>query len=163
MAHASEIISQLRAHRMQIREVPVQIDYTEYSLAKGQSSLNSINILFDLCHRKVPQMTFKYFLVAVLIGFIFYLLLLRASRCPAQGRSSSVVVLTMLVFAIQPDWSTEVAQQVGISRGVDLLFYLSHLTLFFVAFVYFLKFKKMEARLTKLVRQLALDRARANP
>ena len=67
----------------------------------------------------------------------------------------------MLVFAIQPDWSTSVAQRVGISRGVDLLFYLSHLTLFFVAFVYFLKFKKMEARFTKLVRQLALDRARS--
>jgi glycosyltransferase involved in cell wall biosynthesis len=48
MAHASEIISQLRAHKMVIREVPVQIHYTEYSLAKGQSSLNSINILFDL-------------------------------------------------------------------------------------------------------------------
>lgn len=48
MAHASQIISQLRQHGMQIREVPVQIHYTEYSLAKGQSSLNSINILFDL-------------------------------------------------------------------------------------------------------------------
>jgi len=56
-----------------------------------------------------------------------------------------------------------VAQQVGISRGVDLLFYLSHLTLFFIAFVYFLKFKNMEARFVKLVRELALDRARANP
>jgi glycosyltransferase involved in cell wall biosynthesis len=48
MAHASEIVSQLRAHAMTIREVPVQIRYTEYSLAKGQSSLNAINILFDL-------------------------------------------------------------------------------------------------------------------
>jgi glycosyltransferase involved in cell wall biosynthesis len=48
MAHASEIISQLRQHNMLIREVPVRIDYTEYSLAKGQSSLNSINILLDL-------------------------------------------------------------------------------------------------------------------
>lgn len=48
MAHASEIISQLREHKMQIREVPVHIHYTEYSLAKGQSSLNSINILFEL-------------------------------------------------------------------------------------------------------------------
>ena len=48
MAHASEIISQLRTHGMQIREVPVQIHYTEYSLAKGQSSLNAINILVDL-------------------------------------------------------------------------------------------------------------------
>ena len=107
-------------------------------------------------------MTFKYFLVAVLIGFIFYLLLL--PRLDAVRKAViAFVVLTMLVFAIQPDWSTDVAHRVGVSRGVDLLFYVSHLVLFFVAFLYFLKFKKMEARLTKLVRQLALERARAEP
>jgi hypothetical protein len=83
-------------------------------------------------------MTFKYFLVAVLIGFIFYLLLLR--RLDVLRKAViSVVVLTMLVFAIQPDWSTSVAHLVGISRGVDLLFYLSHLTLF--SCCPFLKFK----------------------
>ena len=48
MAHASEIVTQLREHEMTIKEVPVQINYTAYSLAKGQSSLNSINILVDL-------------------------------------------------------------------------------------------------------------------
>lgn len=104
-------------------------------------------------------MTFKYFLVVVLIGFIFYLLLLPRLDMLRKG-VIFLVVLTMLVFAVQPDWSTGVAQRVGISRGVDLLFYLSHLTLLFVAFVYFLKFRKMEARFTKLVRELALDRAR---
>lgn len=105
-------------------------------------------------------MTFKYLLVAVLIGFIFYLLLL-----PRVGHLRKIaifaIVLTMLAFAIHPDWSSIVAQRVGISRGVDLLFYLSHLMLLFIAFVYFLKFKAMEARLTKLVRQLALEDARA--
>ena len=105
-------------------------------------------------------MTFKYFLIAALIGFIFYLLLLPRLDHLRKG-VIFVVVLTMLVFAIQPDWSTVVAQRVGVSRGVDLLFYLSHLILFFFAFVYFLKFKKMEARFTKLVRQLALERARS--
>lgn len=104
-------------------------------------------------------MTFKYFLIAVLIGFIFYLLLLPRLDVLRKG-AIFVVVLTMLVFAIQPDWSTEVARGVGISRGVDLLFYLSHLTLFFLVFVYFLKFKRIEARFTKLVRQLALERSR---
>ncbi len=104
-------------------------------------------------------MTFKYFLVAVLIGFIFYVLLL--PRLGALRKAVIfAVVLAMLVFAIHPDWSTSVAQRVGVSRGVDLLFYLSHLVLFFVAFLYFLKFKKMEARFTKLVRQLALQQAR---
>ena len=104
-------------------------------------------------------MTFKYFLVAVLIGFIFYLLLLPRVGYLRKGVIFAVV-LTMLVFAIRPDWSTSVADAVGISRGADLLFYLSHLTLFFVAFVYFVKFKEMEVRFTKLVRQLALDTAR---
>lgn len=48
MAYASEITSQLVQHRMSIHEVPVQIIYTAYSLGKGQSSFNSVNILIDL-------------------------------------------------------------------------------------------------------------------
>lgn len=106
-------------------------------------------------------MTFKYFLIAVLVGFIFYLILLPRLDVIRKG-VIFIVVLTMLIFAVQPDWSTEVANRVGVTRGVDLLFYLAHLTLFFVAFVYFLKFKKMEARVTKLVRQLALEQSRMN-
>ena len=105
-------------------------------------------------------MTFKYFLVAALIGFSFYLLSL-----PSIGYFRKGVIFTfvavMLTFAIQPDWSTDIAKIVGISRGVDLLFYVSHLTLFFIAFLYFLKLKKMELRVTKLVRQLALEPGRA--
>lgn len=106
-------------------------------------------------------MSFKYFLVVVLISFIFYLLLLPRLGLVRKG-AIFTVVLTMLVFAVHPDWTTDVAHHVGVSRGVDLLFYLAHLMLLFVAFVYFLRFKKMEARLTKLVRQIALERARTN-
>ena len=106
-------------------------------------------------------MTFKYFLVAVLISFIFYLLLLPRVGYLRKG-VIFVFVLVMLIFAIQPDWSTYVAHLVGISRGVDLLFYLTHLILLFIAFVYFLKLKEMELRFTKLVRELALEAARTN-
>jgi len=104
-------------------------------------------------------MTFKYFLIAVLTGFIFYLLLLPRVGYLRKGVIFAFV-MTMLVFAIQPDWSNSVAKAVGISRGADLQFYLSHLTLFFIAFIYFVKFKEMEVRFTKLVRQLALENAR---
>lgn len=48
MAHASEILSEIARNKLVCREVPVTIRYTEYSKAKGQSLLNSINILFDL-------------------------------------------------------------------------------------------------------------------
>lgn len=46
MAHATEIIFKTKGYRYQ--EIPVQIIYSQYSLNKGQKSLNSINILIDL-------------------------------------------------------------------------------------------------------------------
>jgi glycosyltransferase involved in cell wall biosynthesis len=48
MAHASEIVVQLGATRLPWREFPIEVLYTDYSRAKGQSLLNSINILVDL-------------------------------------------------------------------------------------------------------------------
>ena len=48
MAYASELIAQLARHGMVIHEVPVRITYSEYSLRKGQSSMNFVNILIDL-------------------------------------------------------------------------------------------------------------------
>ncbi len=51
MAHASEIVSFLANHDFRVREVPVQILYTDYSMAKGQSLINGVNILFDFSLR----------------------------------------------------------------------------------------------------------------
>lgn len=51
MAHASEIISLVASKKWTYREVPVLIEYTEYSKSKGQSVWNSINILRDLLLR----------------------------------------------------------------------------------------------------------------
>ncbi|WP_455952634.1 glycosyltransferase family 2 protein [Arcanobacterium haemolyticum] len=48
MAHASEIVSAISAHKLRYAEEPVLIEYTDYSRAKGQSLWNSINILSDL-------------------------------------------------------------------------------------------------------------------
>ncbi|WP_154795238.1 glycosyltransferase family 2 protein [Occultella kanbiaonis] len=48
MAHASEIVLQLGRTRLPWREYPVHVLYTEYSKGKGQSVLNSVNILVDL-------------------------------------------------------------------------------------------------------------------
>ncbi|MDO5726901.1 MAG: glycosyltransferase family 2 protein [Bowdeniella nasicola] len=51
MAHASEIVSQLAQTDLPWAEAPVHIRYTDYSRAKGQSLLNSVNILVDLLMR----------------------------------------------------------------------------------------------------------------
>jgi glycosyltransferase involved in cell wall biosynthesis len=52
MAHASEIVAQLARARVRVVEVPVTILYTEYSMSKGQSLINGVNILFDLSVRQ---------------------------------------------------------------------------------------------------------------
>ncbi len=48
MAHASEIIERISNGKWRYKEVPITIKYTEYSVAKGQSMFNAVNILFDI-------------------------------------------------------------------------------------------------------------------
>ncbi len=51
MAHATEIVLQLGNTGLPWAEYPVELLYTDYSKAKGQSVLNSVNILVDLVVR----------------------------------------------------------------------------------------------------------------
>lgn len=53
MAHASEILFNIRKHRLRYQEVPATVLYTAYSKKKGQSALNSVRILFDLVLHKL--------------------------------------------------------------------------------------------------------------
>jgi len=48
MAHASELLDQIRLHRLRFVEVPVTIRYTPAGLAKGQSNLAALRILGEL-------------------------------------------------------------------------------------------------------------------
>lgn len=48
MAHATEILFEIRKHGLAYKEVPVRISYSEYSKRMGQGAWNSIRIFFDL-------------------------------------------------------------------------------------------------------------------
>lgn len=47
MGHASEIIKMIGNRGWRVTEIPVTILYTEYSMKKGQSIINGVNILFE--------------------------------------------------------------------------------------------------------------------
>lgn len=51
MAHASEITDQIGKAKLRYVEQPVHIIYTDYSRRKGQSLLNSVNILTELLYK----------------------------------------------------------------------------------------------------------------
>ena|ERR1700722_9852330 len=53
MAHASEILQKIGAEHLAFVEVPVRVDYTKYSLKKGQSGFDSVKILLDLLYRSI--------------------------------------------------------------------------------------------------------------
>jgi len=53
MAHASEILFEIKKHQLRIREAPVNIQYSNYSKKKGQSAWDSIKVLFDLVLHKL--------------------------------------------------------------------------------------------------------------
>lgn len=48
MAHASELLAVLKRSGLRYREVPVTVLYTDYSMRKGQKSINSVNIAMDV-------------------------------------------------------------------------------------------------------------------
>ncbi len=52
MEHASQIVEEIKKKKLRYVEVPVTITYTDYSMAKGQSSWNSIKIGFRMIFRK---------------------------------------------------------------------------------------------------------------
>lgn len=52
MEHASEILSEIKKKKLKYKEVPVVIKYTKYSMEHGQSSWNSLKILYKtILHR----------------------------------------------------------------------------------------------------------------
>jgi glycosyltransferase involved in cell wall biosynthesis len=55
MAHASEILAQIAASGLPYVEVPVRIEYTAYSVGKGQRLGDALTILLDLFARRLTR------------------------------------------------------------------------------------------------------------
>jgi glycosyltransferase involved in cell wall biosynthesis len=53
MSHASEILFEIKNNNLQYKEMPVVIQYTNYSKIKGQKAGNSVKILSDLILYKI--------------------------------------------------------------------------------------------------------------
>ncbi|MFW5865576.1 MAG: glycosyltransferase family 2 protein [Nanoarchaeota archaeon] len=53
MEHASEIISEIKRHRLRYKEVPIVVNYTEETLAKGHGSFKqAVNVFFKMIRLK---------------------------------------------------------------------------------------------------------------
>jgi hypothetical protein len=106
-------------------------------------------------------MTIKLLLAIPLILFFMYVLAL--PKYQLLGKLFILLfVAILLLFALNPDLSTVIANYFGVGRGADFLFYISHLVLFFIAFRFYLRNRDLETRLNRLVQNLALKDAEDN-
>jgi len=55
MAHASEIVEQIRKNKFNFKEVSMTMRYTEYSMQKGQKLSNSFRIIWDLIISRISK------------------------------------------------------------------------------------------------------------
>ncbi len=53
MAHASEVIDIIKSNNLSYKEMPCTITYTDYSMEKGQSIFNSVNIMVQYLIGKI--------------------------------------------------------------------------------------------------------------
>jgi glycosyltransferase involved in cell wall biosynthesis len=52
-AHATEILQQVRAHKLRYVECPTSIRYTEYSMQKGQRAWHAFDVFVDLLIKRI--------------------------------------------------------------------------------------------------------------
>lgn len=51
MEVSSEFFAEIKKHHLKFTEIPITVKYTDYSLAKGQSNLNSMRVLVKLLYK----------------------------------------------------------------------------------------------------------------
>jgi hypothetical protein len=66
-------------------------------------------------------------------------------------------------FVLFPDWTSEIARFVGVGRGTDLLLYLTIFAGVHSCLLLYVRTRRVERKLTALVRELALRNAEYPP
>jgi hypothetical protein len=103
-----------------------------------------------------------------IILIIFLLIVLRAflvqkSLVWIKRVVAFLMFFTLLALVIFPDISTRIANNIGVGRGVDLIFYFSHLFLLFLIVGLWRRSTVLMAIATKLSRTIAVQNATKPP
>ena len=64
-----------------------------------------------------------------------------------------------IFFIMFPEYTNTIAQKLGVGRGADLLFYSCILFFLFIILKLFARIRRLEDKMTELVRQQAKDKA----
>lgn len=89
--------------------------------------------------------------------FLYYLFRLRSALIDlvALGLFSGLAIF----FILSPEYTSAIAQKLGVGRGADMLFYICILFFLFVILKLYARVRQLEETLTELVRQQAKSEA----
>ncbi|HVU85230.1 MAG TPA: DUF2304 domain-containing protein [Puia sp.] len=101
----------------------------------------------------------KVFQVILILAMISMLAsyLRRFRRAAFDKILISLILVTGIVFVVNPDLTNRLAHVFGIGRGADLIFYLAMMGFGYLVIILYSKVKKLENQLTALARKQALD------
>ena len=102
--------------------------------------------------------------IVLVVGLI---LLLRAfmtqrSMVLAKRLVGAIVFLALFLLVLFPQVSTDIAKLIGVGRGVDLIFYISHLFLLLLIIALWRRTIVLSGTITKLSRHIAIENAKFN-
>jgi hypothetical protein len=80
----------------------------------------------------------------------------RRRLAPRFGTAWIALWVAAAVSIANPDLLVRIAHFLGIGRGTDLVLYLSILFMFAAFFIIYLRFRRVDEQLTKIVRHLAI-------
>lgn len=99
------------------------------------------------------------FILVVLLMVVTYVYFNRLR----SGLLDRLIVLVFagvgVVMAVIPNFTTKLANLVGVGRGVDLFFYLAIVGLGFMCLLLYSKIRDLESAITELTRALAVRKA----
>ena len=98
----------------------------------------------------------------ILTIFILFVILRTLSAMRAKNPSTHFVTVWLVfwigvfILIFQQDFVNFVAHSLGISRGVDLIIYISLIITFYMIFRISIKLEELERAITKIVRKISL-------
>ena len=101
-------------------------------------------------------MTIKIILIILLL-LVLRAFIVQRSLLVIKRVVAFVMFLALLLLVIFPQISTFIAGKIGVGRGVDLLFYFSHLFLLFLIVALWRRSLALTGTVTKLTRAIALQ------
>lgn len=112
-----------------------------------------------------PQLPIRIFLILFLLFAVSRVVLRRREGTISLGNFlfwSSLWILAS-VGIIRPDFTTYLAQQIGIGRGADVAIYASILVLFYLLFRTNIMIENLRHEITQVIRAIALKDASRKP